>query len=84
VNTGAEAIDEATLLTEIRWTLTYQFSPAWALRTGFEALLLDGVGLATDQVNATENLNGAFPIDFQIPINTVYYYGAFLGLEYNF
>jgi hypothetical protein len=81
---GTEDNESVATVGELRLTLSYQFSPAWAFRCGYEFLFIDGVALATEQEESTANMVSGPLFDTDINLGTVWYQGGLLGLEYNF
>ncbi|HWA98835.1 MAG TPA: hypothetical protein VG713_10105 [Pirellulales bacterium] len=68
----------AAFVGEVGLTGQYRLSNAWSLRATYELLWLDGVALATDQVRVSNPGFGTATV----ATNTVFYHGAFLGVEY--
>lgn len=75
---AAGGSDGVSLLGEANLTARYSLSENLSLRGGYGLLAINGLVLATEQVNAT---SFAFGNGVERG-GTVFYHGAFLGLEY--
>ena len=69
--------DHVSLLGEANLIVRYSLLDSMWIRAGYGVLLVDDLALATDQMNATSFATGQ-GIDID---GTVFYHGAFLGLE---
>ncbi len=74
-----DKITHTSVLGEIGLMGIFQVTPHLSVRGGYQALWLDGIAIAADQF---ENVN---PDDPKPYIGgTLFYHGAFAGLEYAF
>jgi len=64
---------------ELDFAVLYTVNDHLFVRAGYEFLWLDGVATASDQVTVSDPANGVGGITCT---NTVYYHGAFVGLEF--
>lgn len=74
--------DHAAFLGELGLTGKYLISEHLAVRAGYQAMWLDGVALAVDQIAVNDfDTGGNHPHARVAAGNTVFYHGAFLGAE---
>jgi hypothetical protein len=71
----------AALFAEARLTAVWQPNDRMALRTGYQAMWLDGVALAPNQINSTNVVGGSSSLD---AAGTIFFHGAFVGAEVRF
>jgi hypothetical protein len=56
----------------------YLINDCWSIRGGYQVLFLDGVALASDQIFASNIINGTATVDVD---NTAVYHGFFASIE---
>ncbi|MEN6450187.1 MAG: hypothetical protein ABFC96_06835 [Thermoguttaceae bacterium] len=78
---NANRDDHIAFLGEAGVVLTYEFTKHLSFRASAEAMWLEGVALAPEQIGSTNFIAGTADIDTN---GGVFYYGGGLGLEYKF
>lgn len=73
--------DQAAFLGEARVMATLAITKRLAFRASYQAVWLEGVALAPEQIEATDFVAGIARVD---TAGGVFYHGAGLGLEYRF
>jgi hypothetical protein len=71
---------------ELRCEARWRFNDNWAATAGYSLMWFDGVALASNQPNATDNM---YPVGGLIPMridvrDTIFYHGGLVGLECRF
>jgi hypothetical protein len=75
---GHTSQGQTAFVGDIQFSGSYWFTDHIALRSGYQLLWVDGVALASDQVNASSSLTG-----HGIKTNgDVFYHGALIGLDF--
>lgn len=73
--------DHAAFLGEVGIVARYALTQRFALRASYEAMWLEGVALAPEQIGATNFRSGTTVVDVS---GGVFYHGGGLGCEYRF
>ena len=73
--------NQATFMGEAGLVATYQVTCHFALRASCQAVWIEGVALAPEQIGATDFTTGAASIDTH---GGIFYYGGGLGAELKF
>ena len=73
--------DQAAFIGEAGLAATYQVTRRLAFRASYQAVWLEGVALAPEQISATNFTAGTATVDTH---GGIFYYGGGLGLEYRF
>ena len=73
--------DPIAFLGEAGVVLTYAITQNLALRASYEAMWLEGVALAPEQIGASDFVAGTASVDTH---GGVFYQGGGVGLEYRF
>jgi hypothetical protein len=78
---SATRSDHLAFLGQTGVVLTYAITPNLAFRATVEAMWLEGVALAPEQIGTTDFIGGTATVDAS---GGIFYYGGGMGLEYRF
>ena len=73
---------DVAFLFEYNLLAVYEITPYWTVRTGIVGIVVDGVGLATENFNTNAPFVNPVPTQ-TINHGTVFYQGFTVGLEWN-
>ena len=84
-NFGNSVDDTLAFLGELGLNGVVQLTPSLALRAGYQLMWLEGVGIASEQINNTGNFQNAPGVRIPTTVDddgSLFYHGATVGFEF--
>jgi outer membrane scaffolding protein for murein synthesis (MipA/OmpV family) len=80
IRNASDSSGQWAFVGDIGANLTYRLGPRWSLRGGYNLMWVEGVALAPNQLDFTDNPNSGTNINHN---GGVFYYGAHAGIGCN-